>query len=119
MRTAAATLRFAAIALALGFSLSLSLPAQAQPSGFRGQGSGVGFQRERHSRQFQPQPQRQEDEGRRSWRDQRQGDGGAAANGGNEHPGRLSPEERRQLRRDIRDAGQDVYRPGRFERHRQ
>ena len=115
MRTAAATLRFATIALALGLSLSLPLSAQAQPGGFRGQGSGVGFQRERHPRQFQPQ--RQEDEGRRSWRDQRQGDGGAA--NGNERPGRLSPEERRQLRREIRDAGEDLYRPGRFEGHRQ
>lgn len=26
---------------------------------------------------------------------------------------RLSPDERRQLRRDIRDAGRDIYRPGR------
>lgn len=25
-------------------------------------------------------------------------------------PGRMSPEERRQLRRDIQDAGQDIYR---------
>jgi len=118
MRTTATTLRLAAIALALGFSLSLSLTAQAQPSGFRGQGGSVGFQRERHPGQFESQRQT-EDGGRHSWRDQRQSDGGAAANGGNERPGRLSPEERRQLRRDIRDAGQDVYRPGRFERHRQ
>jgi hypothetical protein len=27
--------------------------------------------------------------------------------------GRMSPEERHQLRRDIRDAGRDIYRPGR------
>ncbi|MDD5248570.1 MAG: hypothetical protein PHY45_06280 [Rhodocyclaceae bacterium] len=26
-------------------------------------------------------------------------------------PGRLSPEERRQLRRDIHDAGRELYRP--------
>jgi len=27
--------------------------------------------------------------------------------------GRMSPDERQQLRRDIRDAGKDIYRPGR------
>lgn len=113
MRTAVAPLRSAVIALVLGFSLSLPLAAQAQPSGFRGQGDSVGLQRERHPRQFQPQ--RPEEAGRRSWQYQRQED----VNGGNDRPGHLSPEERRQLRRDIRDAGQDVYRPGRFERHRQ
>jgi len=26
--------------------------------------------------------------------------------------GRMSPDERRQLRRDIQDAGRDIYRPG-------
>ena len=26
-------------------------------------------------------------------------------------PGRMSPDERRQLRRDIQDAGKDIYRP--------
>ena len=30
--------------------------------------------------------------------------------------GRMNPEERRQLRRDIRDAGQDIYRPAPQER---
>ncbi|MRR50945.1 MAG: hypothetical protein EG825_08520 [Rhodocyclaceae bacterium] len=115
MRTAATTLRLAAIALVLGVSLPQPLTAQAQPGGFRGQGGGAGFQRERHPRQFQP-PRQADDGGRQSWRDQRSGDGGAA-NGGDGRPERLSPEERRQLRRDIRDAGQDVYRPGHFRRY--
>ncbi|MBE0621921.1 MAG: hypothetical protein IH605_15110 [Burkholderiales bacterium] len=30
--------------------------------------------------------------------------------------GRMSPEERRQLRRDIQDAGKDIYRPSRHGR---
>ncbi len=30
--------------------------------------------------------------------------------------GRMNPEERRQLRRDIQDAGQDIYRPAPQER---
>lgn len=33
--------------------------------------------------------------------------------GGDADRGRMNPEERRQLRRDIQDAGKDIYRPAR------
>jgi Skp family chaperone for outer membrane proteins len=90
--------RFAALAGIL-IALAASLPAQAQP--------GDGSRRiERFQQQREFQRQREQEFQRRQFeREEREG-----------RPGRLSPEERQQLRRDIREHGRDVYRdrPRRF-----
>lgn len=72
-----------------------TLPAHAFPGG--------GFQVQQrqhpgqHDRQFQPPDQSQKRQD-------------AAPQGPNpQNPQRMSPDERRQLRRDLRDAGRDVY----------
>ena len=95
--------RFATLAGVL-ISLVLSLPAQAQP----GDGSRrfERFQQQREQRREEFQRQREQEFQRRQLeREEREG-----------RPGRLSPEERQQLRRDIREHGRDVYRdrPRRF-----
>lgn len=76
-------------------ALAAGLPAQAQP------GDG----RHRFERQQQREFRREEVQRRQQERDEREG-----------RQGRLTPEERQQLRRDIREHGRDVYRdhPRRF-----
>jgi hypothetical protein len=81
--------------------LGLVLPAQAQP----GQGGGR-FLRERPANaQRQVPPRRDEADGQRIL-DERAAD--------EDRRRELTPEERRQLRRDIHDAGRDIYRPERM-----
>lgn len=77
-------------------ALVASLPAQAQPGD--GQRRFERFQQQREMR-------REEFQRRQFERDGQEG-----------RPGRLTPEERQQLRRDIREHGRDVYRdrPRRF-----
>ncbi|MDT3735821.1 MAG: hypothetical protein ROZ00_06330 [Denitratisoma sp.] len=79
-------------------ALAASMPALAQPGG-RERAWGD----ERQQREYRP------DEGRQ----RRQQDGMSGEQG---RAGRLTPEERLQLRRDIREHGRDVYRdrPKRF-----
>lgn len=92
------------LALCAGVFLTVttSLPVHAQPSGrdhprrFERQQQDRDILRHRELRRDQEfQHRREDDEGRR---------------------GRLTPEERQQLRRDIREHGRDVYRdrPHRF-----
>jgi hypothetical protein len=72
--------------------LTASLPAHAFPGG-RGGGSFQVQQRQhppQGDRQLQHAPRRQDAQP-------------------NPPPQRMSPDERRQLRRDLRDAGRDVY----------
>lgn len=74
--------------------LAATLPAHALPGG---NSSGWPQMQQRphppqRERQFQPPPRRQD-----------------ADPPGPQNPQRLSPDERRQLRRDLRDAGRDVY----------
>ena len=87
--------RFATLAGVL-LVLVASLPAQAQPGD--GQRRFERFQQQREMR-------REEFQRRQFERDGQEG-----------RPGRLTPEERQQLRRDIREHGRDVYRdrPRRF-----
>jgi uncharacterized membrane protein len=84
-------------------ALTASLPARAQP---HERDQPRRFQQER-----QHVPQRELP--RRGAGDPRQDERGA---GEQARPGQLSPEERRQLRRDIREHGREVYRdrPHRF-----
>lgn len=79
--------------------LGLSLPAQAQP----GPGGGR-FMRERPADAQRQMPSRRDDAStlNAGARDER------SAEGNRRH--QLTPEERQQLRRDIRDAGRDIYR---------
>lgn len=79
-------------------ALTASLPARAQP-----------HERDQ-PRRFQQERQHMP---RRGAGDPRQDERGA---GEQARPGQLSPEERRQLRRDIREHGREVYRdrPHRF-----
>jgi len=98
--------RFATLAGVL-ISLVLSLPAQAQPGDGSRRFERFQQQREMRREEFQRQREfrREEFQRRQQEREEREG-----------HPGRLSPEERQQLRRDIREHGRDVYRdrPRRF-----
>jgi hypothetical protein len=56
------------------------------------------------------QQSRQQDRGREAY----QGDNSPnSAQDGSRRPGRLSPDERRALRRQINEAGQDIYIPRR------
>lgn len=82
--------RFTALAGVL-LALAFSFPAQAQP----GDGSRR-FERNQQQRELR----REEWQRRQQERQEREG-----------RPGRLTPEERQQLRRDIREHGRDVYRP--------
>ncbi len=77
-------LSFIALLLALG-------PAQAEPPQGRGEGK---------SRQDVAQGERRDDGRRDEARREEQG---------NRPPPRLSPEERRELRQQIHEAGHDVY----------
>jgi hypothetical protein len=81
-----------------------TLPAHAFPGGGGGRGGWMQVkdrpQQPQRDRQFQ-QPQRQPDADRHGQQGQQQGQQ------------RMSPDERRQLRRDLHDAGRDVYPPRR------
>lgn len=80
-------------------ALLCGLPAQAQT----GDGSRR-FDRSQQQRELQHQREaRREQEFQRRQQERQEG----AA-----RPGRLTPEERQQLRRDIREHGRDVYRDG-------
>lgn len=80
-------------------AVAASAPAQAQPGG-RERAWGAERQQQREFRRDEDLQRRQQD---RMMGEQRR-------------PGRLTPEERQQLRRDIREHGRDVYRdhPRRF-----
>jgi hypothetical protein len=77
-----------------------TLPAHAFPGGGVGRGGWMQVkdrpQQPQRERQF-PQPQRPPDADRQGQQGQQ----------------RMSPDERRQLRRDLHDAGRDVYPPRR------
>lgn len=77
-----------------------TLPAHAFPGGGVGRGGWMQVkdrpQQPQRDRQF-PQPQRPPDADRQGQQGQQ----------------RMSPDERRQLRRDLHDAGRDVYPPRR------
>lgn len=93
--------RFAALA-GIFMALAVSLPAQAQP------GDGPRrFERFQQQRDFQRQREMRREEFQRQQQERQEQEG---------RPGRLTPEERQQLRRDIREHGRDVYRdrPRRF-----
>mgnify|MGYP000858275341 CR=1 FL=1 len=93
--------RYAVLAGVL-LTLVASLPAQAQP----GDGSRR-FERLQQQREFQRQREMRREEFQRRQQEREEQEG---------RPGRLTPEERQQLRRDIREHGRDVYRdrPRRF-----
>lgn len=104
------TVRHLLLFLLLATGLSLTVQAQPGPGGGR-------FMRERSAdgaRQMQPRrdgANGRESRVERDARDERKSR--------DDHPGNddrrkaLTPEERRQLRRDIHDAGRDIYRPER------
>lgn len=77
--------------------LVAAVPAYAFPGGF----GGGGFQVQQH----QQRPQRD----RQSQQPPRRQDAQPNNPQGPQNPQRMSPDERRQLRRDLRDAGRDVY----------
>ncbi len=88
--------------LAVLAAVFLVLPAQAMPGGGRfaardGHRQGFAQQPPPFRREAPPQFQRH--------------DRGTPGDG--QRPQRLSPEERRQLRRDVHEAGQDIYAPRR------
>lgn len=86
-------------------ALAASLPAHAQPGG----DNSRRFERFQQQREIRRQREdRREQSFQRRQEDGQQGEG---------RPGRLTPEERQQLRRDIREHGRDVYRdrPRRFQ----
>lgn len=89
----------------LALMLALAAPAvQAMPGGGRFFQARDGHRpngQQRDRPQQQPNYQREEPQ-----RFQRRDEG----NAGEQQRQRLSPEERRQLRRDIHDAGRDIYR---------
>jgi len=72
-------------------------PALAAPNG-----EGMGFSPRAQGQRTTPSREREPDKSapRRDMR-----------GGGDADRGRMNPEERRQLRRDIRDAVRDIYRP--------
>lgn len=89
--------------LLLALMLALAAPlAQAMPGGGRFLQAREGQRQNAPQRQQQaPNFQREEPQ-----RFQRRDEG----NAGEQQRQRFSPEERRQLRRDIHDAGRDIYR---------
>lgn len=91
-------MRLAVFLAGIVIALAASLPAQAQPGG-RERGWGA----ERQQQEF-----RRDGDLQRRQQERMSGEQG--------RPGRLTPEERQQLRRDIREHGRDVYRerPRRF-----
>jgi len=88
-------------------AVAAGLPAQAQPGDGSRNFERFQQQREMRREEFQRQREfrREEFQRRQQERDEREG-----------RHGRLTPEERQQLRRDIREHGRDVYRehPRRF-----
>jgi hypothetical protein len=100
-------MRFPAAAAGLAFTVTLgaSLPAQAR-DGWREQMSIQAFPQQRWEMAERREERRRDldgarEERRREWQRERNA----------ERPReRLSPEERRQLRRDIDDYGRDIYR---------
>ncbi len=89
--------------LVLGWGLMATvaaMPAPAAPFD-----SGADFRSFMQNQPSRPEPQR-EAERPAPQRDTR-------APGEEADRARMSPEERRQLRRDIQDAGRDIYRPAR------
>lgn len=88
-------------------ALAASLPAQAQPGDGMRRFEHLQRQRELHRGDFQRQREMRREEFQRHPLE-REGQEG--------RPGRLTPEERQQLRRDIREHGREVYRdrPRRF-----
>lgn len=84
----------------LALSMSVALPAQAFPGG-RG-GGWFGAQRQQQVQRERDFPQRRQNA------DRQNGDRQAAPQRP-DNPQRMSPDERRQLRRDLREAGRDVY----------
>ena len=102
-------MKAAPLVLGILIALSVSAPAQARKGdgdGFRGQRAEDRVVREDRF----PAPQR--DFGRERQDERRFQDEGP---GGKR---RLTPEEARDLRRDIRDAGRDIYRPDNRRRSR-
>lgn len=113
----------------IGFSLLLVLGMAntfAGPAGYRGESFNAvrtyqmqGFTFDRGERR--PMPQSDRETGRRDNRDQALPDSSGYGAQGEAAPppdnmrkqGRLSPEERRALRRQIDEAGNDIYRPKR------
>lgn len=92
---------------ALVAALSVLLLAAALPAPAFDGGRGGPWAQERPQRDRQYPPQRRDD-WREAQRDFRRGDGFQPP----QYPQRLSPDERRQLRRDLHDANRDM-RPGR------
>lgn len=89
----------------LALILLLATPlAQAMPGGGRFLQVRDGFRQNAPQRERQQAPDRQREQPQRF---QRHDEGNA---GEQERRQRFSPEERRQLRRDIHDAGRDIYR---------
>lgn len=87
--------------------LALAAPAaQAMPWGGRSMQVRDAYRQNGPQREPQRQPNFQREEPQRF---QRRDEG----NAGEQQRQRLSPEERRQLRRDIHDAGRDIYQPRR------
>lgn len=92
-------MKFPAFLAGIFVAVTASLPAQAQPGG-----RDPAWRAERQQqREF-----RRDEEMQRRHQDRMAGEEG--------RHGRLTPEERQQLRRDIREHGRDVYRdrPRRF-----
>lgn len=85
--------------LALALALVASL-AQANPGG------GRFAQREMIRQNFQQPPQQPNFQREAPQQFQRRNEGNS---GDAQRPQRFSPEERRQLRRDVQDAGRDIY----------
>ena len=90
--------------LLLALVLALAAPlVQANPGNGRFHPRDGNRQNAPQRQQQQQQPNQQREEQQRpSRRDE--------GNAGEQQRQRLSPEERRQLRRDIHDAGRDIYR---------
>lgn len=88
--------------LGMAALLAAALPAAAQPGDDR---PGM----DRRERFAERQAMRQQRAERQAGEAQREG---FAAGRCEEKPCRMSPEERRKLRRDIHDAGRDIYRRG-------
>lgn len=88
-------------------ALAASLPAQAQPGDGPRRFERFQQQRELRREEFQRQREQRREEFQRRQEERAEQEG---------RPGRLTPEERQQLRRDIREHGRDVYRnrPRRF-----
>lgn len=89
-------------------SCALIAAAAAMPAGEGARAQGMGLRPMVQDQRAQPGQQRRAERPmpRRDMDESEQRGGG----------GRMSPEERRQLRQDIQDAGKDIYRQQRQER---